>query len=95
MSKLKELIKYNEAEAKKLKEEIDDLTDEIEKYKNELDTKEKDYEHKTSELDYLESLSAIYNSGDCNACAIQNTCAHCPRPGELVRYNCFNYSEKI
>ena len=39
-------------------------------------------------LDTLRVYRDIVNSGDCNVCAIKRECEYCPKPGQLVRYNC-------
>lgn len=44
-------------------------------------------------LDCLMSYRDIVNSGDCNTCA-QKNCTYKPKPGQLVRYNCFLYVSK-
>lgn len=39
-------------------------------------------------LDSLMTLRDIYKTGDCNICAVKKECGYCPKPGEMVRYNC-------
>ena len=45
-------------------------------------------------LDTLLAYRKIIQSGDCNSCKIKNECDACPKPGELVRYNCMFYVAK-
>lgn len=43
-------------------------------------------------LDSLMALRAIYRAGgDCNQCAKAKWCIYAPKPGEQVRYNCFDF----
>ena len=42
-------------------------------------------------IDSLTCLKNIMESGDCNTCLKKNVCEFVPKPGELVRYNCFAY----
>lgn len=48
-------------------------------------------------LDNLKLLRDILNSGDCNICKKKKECDYCPKPGQMVRYNCpfYEYYEKI
>ena len=46
------------------------------------------------ELVCLRLLREIQGSGDCNTCAAKRDCTEVPRPGQLVRYNCYGYVEK-
>lgn len=45
-------------------------------------------------LDTLLAYRKIIQSGDCNSCKIKKECDVCPKPGELVRYNCAFYAAK-
>lgn len=43
-------------------------------------------------LDSLMALRAIYRAGgNCNQCAKAKWCIHVPKPGQQVRYNCFDF----
>jgi hypothetical protein len=42
-------------------------------------------------LDYLRNYRNILQTGDCNNCAIRGKCKYCPKPGQMVRYNCPHY----
>lgn len=42
-------------------------------------------------LDTLLAYRNIVQTGDCNRCKIKKECDFCPKPGELVRYNCVFY----
>ena len=44
-------------------------------------------------LDSLKTLRDIYETHDCNECGNQD-CGYCPKPGQMVRYNCPHYEEK-
>lgn len=44
-------------------------------------------------LDTLMAYRNIVQTGDCNRCKIKNECGFCPKPGEIVRYNCICYVE--
>lgn len=44
-------------------------------------------------LDCLCSFRDIVKSGDCNTC-VKRGCEFCPKPGQLVRYNCPYYKER-
>lgn len=46
---------------------------------------------KAYELDCLRSYKDIIDSGDCNTCACKKDCTEVPKPGQLVRYNCYAY----
>lgn len=46
---------------------------------------------KAYELDCLISYKGIIDSGDCNTCACKKDCTEVPKPGQLVRYNCYAY----
>ena len=48
-----------------------------------------------SELDHLRLLKSILESGDCNTCACSKGCTEVPKLGELVRYNCYAYVERV
>ena len=45
-------------------------------------------------LDTLMAYRNIVQTGDCNRCKIKKECGVCPKPGEIVRYNCPFYVEK-
>ena len=45
-------------------------------------------------LDTLLAYRKIVQTGDCNSCKIKKECDACPKPGELVRYNCMFYVAK-
>lgn len=45
-------------------------------------------------LDSLMALRSIQNSGCCNNCDIQGKLHYCPKPGEMVRYNCPSWMKK-
>lgn len=45
-------------------------------------------------LDSLRALREIQAAGNCNTCAGRRECEYCPRPGQLVRYNCPFYKEE-
>ena len=40
---------------------------------------------------WLTLLKQILDSGDCNSCVCKKGCSEVPKPGELVRYNCYAY----
>ena len=42
-------------------------------------------------LDSLMVYRNILQTGDCNTCAITGKCKYCPKPGQMVRYNCPHY----
>ena len=42
-------------------------------------------------MDTLRAYRDIAESGDCNTCKIKRDCGGCPKPGQLVRYNCMFY----
>lgn len=42
-------------------------------------------------LDTLMAYRNIVQTGDCNRCKIKKECGVCPKPGEMVRYNCMFY----
>lgn len=42
-------------------------------------------------LDTLMAYRNIVQTGDCNRCKIKKDCSVCPKPGEMVRYNCMFY----
>ena len=44
-------------------------------------------------FDCLRAYRNIVKSGNCNDCRLQKTCDNCPKPGQLVRYNCPFYEE--
>lgn len=44
--------------------------------------------------DSLRALREIQTVGNCNTCAGRSECEYCPRPGQLVRYNCPFYKEE-
>lgn len=44
-------------------------------------------------LDCLRNLRSIYETGDCNNCAVEVVCDFKPRPGQMVRYNCPFYEK--
>ena len=50
---------------------------------------------KAYELDVLMCYRDIEKSGDCNNCAKSNSCEYVPEPGQLVRYNCPFYQERM
>lgn len=45
-------------------------------------------------LDTLMAYRNIVQTGDCNRCKIKKECGVCPKPGEIVRYNCVFYVEE-
>ena len=45
-------------------------------------------------LDSLRALREIQATGNCNTCAGRSECEYCPRPGQMVRYNCPFYKEE-
>ena len=45
-------------------------------------------------VEHLKTYKKIRESGDCNTCAIKNTCEYRPPLGTLVRYNCPRYERK-
>lgn len=42
-------------------------------------------------LDSLMAYRNIVQTGCCNDCAISGKCKYCPKPGQMVRYNCPHY----
>lgn len=44
--------------------------------------------------DCLSTLKTILDSGDCNDCSKSRSCPYCPKPGQLVRYNCPYFKKK-
>lgn len=42
-------------------------------------------------LNTLMAYRNIVQTGDCNRCKIKKDCGVCPKPGEMVRYNCIFY----
>ena len=42
-------------------------------------------------LDTLMAYRNIVQTGDCNRCKIKKERGVCPKPGEMVRYNCMFY----
>ena len=45
-------------------------------------------------LDCLMAYRNILQTGDCNNCAISGKCKYCPKPGQMVRYNCPFYQKE-
>lgn len=45
-------------------------------------------------LDVLLLYRDISKLPTCNECAIQRSCPHVPKAGQIVRYNCFNFVGK-
>jgi len=45
-------------------------------------------------LDALRAYRNVVESGDCNRCKRKQTCQYCPKPGQLVRYNCPHYQKE-
>lgn len=39
-------------------------------------------------VDYVERIEKL---GDCNTCICKRNCPHAPKPGQMVRINCFSY----
>ena len=46
-------------------------------------------------LDSLMVYRNILQTGDCNNCAISGKCKYCPKPGQMVRYNCPHFVKAI
>ena len=46
-------------------------------------------------LDTLMAYRNIAKTGNCNTCKIKSECGACPKPGQLVRYNCMRYVEIV
>lgn len=42
-------------------------------------------------LDSLRLLRNIQSTGDCNECKAKRDCPFAPKPGQMVRYNCFAF----
>lgn len=45
--------------------------------------------------EWLRALKEIWDSGDCNNCLHQNNCTIRPKPGQLARFNCYQYERGI
>lgn len=43
--------------------------------------------------DIIRSWESIMSLPNCNDCGRQPGCAYCPKPGQMVRYNCPLWSE--
>ena len=44
--------------------------------------------------EWLKALKEIWDSGDCNDCLHQHNCTIRPQPGQLVRFNCYQYERR-
>lgn len=44
--------------------------------------------------EWLKALKEIWDSGGCNDCLHQKNCTIRPKPGQLVRFNCYQYERR-
>lgn len=57
------------------------------------DLQELEAEHR-QKAEWLKALKEIWDSGGCNDCLHQKNCTIRPKPGQLVRFNCYQYERR-
>ena len=68
----------------------------VQKVEEEMKTKiDKAIEEVAYILDCLTAYRSITEKGCCNDCKFKRSCKCCPKPGEVVRYNCPLYEREV